>query len=95
MLSYCNNFKVFGSGDGRMILIADNVGYVVNQPVLKEVSVTCGAYPGGLLSSELNFVAGEIEQISGKGLKQLYDPVMQKSILDLMKAVNRKLNNRE
>ena len=110
MLSQCHNFKIFGDGGNRLIFIAEDdpvqTAYIVNNPFLYSMTTTCDVieheffgnfekvYTQGLVSSELNFRAGKIEAISGKDIADIYDPVMQKSVVELMKVVNKKLSQR-
>ena len=110
MLSQCHNFKIFGDGGNRLIFIAEDgpvqTAYIVNNPFLYSMTQTCEAfecgtigtfekeYIQGPISSELNFHAGKIETISGKDIIDIYDPVMQKSVVELMKVVNKKLSQR-
>ena len=110
MLNLCNDFTIFGSGDGQLILIAqenkEQYGYILTNPLIKEVSMhrdlidvssmenSYRQYIAGIGHYELTLVGCQIDCITGKDLKTMYDPVMQKSIFELMKVVNKKLELR-
>jgi hypothetical protein len=109
MLYSYNRFKVIGAGD-KIVLITDGedgqTGYVINNPFFD--SMTMHDYSTfehdmwggrnlipGRRTSEIILKAGEIETVTGPDLEKLYDPVMQKSVLDLMKIVNVKIMHRK
>ena len=109
MLSHCHKFKIFGNGGNRLIFIAEDgdiqTAYIVNNPFLRSLEISSNSRKDydlsgnvymcqGSLSSELNFQAGEVEIVSGKDVAEIYDPVMQKSVVELMKVVNKKLSQR-
>lgn len=104
MLSVCSRFQIFGDGTDKMILVADGQGFVIRNPLLYQMETTCHnicfdtmgdrhVVPGRI-TTDLHFTAGEVETISAADLPAIYDPLMQKSVLELMQAVNKKLRDR-
>jgi hypothetical protein len=103
-----NEFKIFGDGTDKLILVSNGTGCVIHNPFLTEMSIhreynTYQDWDGrliqrtqvpGLLSSELHLKCGQIETIQGKDLEKLINPIMNKSVLELMQIVNQKLKER-
>jgi hypothetical protein len=101
-----DDFKVFGDGSDKIILVTDGIGYLVHNPFLTEVytQVTvldCQAlgddykrYISGPVSCDLTFKCGHIEVVTDEDLKKLITPLMDKSVLELMQIVNQKLKGR-
>lgn len=110
MLSHCNNFKIFGDGGKRLVLIAtiadgSQNGFIVSNPFIDSLTVQrdmidCCSLGGerhfmtGYQRTSLSMQAGEVEFISGPDLERIYDPVMQRSICELLAAISTKLDER-
>lgn len=109
MMLLCNNtneFKIFGDGTDRIILVSGGIGYVINNSFLTEMSIIQDYHhyvdlDGHIthiprdLSSELHFKCGKVEIIEGNNLEKYINPLMNKSVLDLMQIVNQKLKERK
>lgn len=110
MLQCCNWFNVIGTSNGDMVLVGEEhgvkSGYLVQRPMLTSFSMCCNntlhdtmygdrfVIPG-MMSSEMIFKAGEVTCIPASDIDTIYDPVAQKSVLELIKVINGKLNGRK
>ena len=108
MISHCSSFKVFGNGSDKLILVADGIGYIVNNPFLREMCTSVDSCEISNLNgnvfryslpthikTDLHFQCGKIDTVSGKDLKKYINPYLDKSVLELMQIVNQKLIQRE
>ena len=106
-MSYSSLFKVIGSNKDLLIVDDQNEsGYLLKNPILKQIDITRNFYEHanigggtikiteGLLSCETVLVSSGVDILSGEDLKRVGDPFSDKTVMDLMFAVEKKLRGR-
>ena len=110
MLLMCRDFQLFGTGDKLFLVYRqddiETVG-IINNPLVKSFSIntdyidvtslmgnTNRWFLPGMSTIDLNITGGKYEYITGKDLSNIYDPMMSKTILELLRGVDKKLKQR-
>lgn len=107
MLSYSvGQVDIVGYGN-ELVIITDNLAYVVADPFLSHFSVETHSMPvrtlGGHVVHQvpthqevsISMVGGAVDIVQGDNLHEKFDPVLKKSVLELMQIVNHKLKERK
>ena len=104
----CRDFRLFGSGD-RLFIVSDGKDgeevFIIENPCVQgltyradliEMHDACGfrKFSPGPRTTEISIIGGRTEHITGKDLSSIYDPVMSKTILELLRGVDKKLKQR-
>lgn len=83
-------------------------GVILRNPFIHQVTMCSGSHliavdsiggrtytsPYNEISAEIVLSSNSIEIIRGQDLSKIYDPVMQKSVMELLSIINTKINNR-
>lgn len=104
-----NSFKIFGNGGDKLMLVTKNkdgkeVVYMIDSPIVSSISINSlseeyelfgrrFAKPVGM-SSTINIDGGDVKYIVGDDLSDIYNPTDDKSIMDLLREVNKKFESR-
>jgi len=105
------NFNIIGDKDKLIFISenGDNTqtAYIIKNPFIRQIDVNQECIEVGFLNSiyrehrpgfktlTMELQSGEFDVISGKNLQDMFDPVMQKTVQELLSVINKKLDDRE